>query len=84
MENYEKNAVVRNQETKQRAQRTLGDCWQWESNGQCSRGDNSSFRHDVNKRKKLTQPNTPPNSSTRQTARNASRTPKSQRKESQR
>ena len=38
--NYEKNAVVKNQGTKQRVQRILGDCWQWESNGQCSRGDN--------------------------------------------
>ena len=38
--------------TKQRGQRILGDCWQWESNGQCSRGDNCSFRHDINKRAK--------------------------------
>ena len=27
----------------QRAQRILGDCWQLESNGQCSRGDNLQF-----------------------------------------
>ena len=33
--NYEKNAVVKNQGTKQRVQRILGDCWQWETNGQC-------------------------------------------------
>ena len=26
--NYEKNAVVKNQGTKQRGQRILGDCWQ--------------------------------------------------------
>ena len=32
--NYERNAVVKNPGTKQRAQRVLGDCWQWESNGQ--------------------------------------------------
>ena len=51
--NYERNAVVKNQGTKQRVQRILGDCWQWESNGQCSRGDNCSFGHDVNKRGKL-------------------------------
>ena len=43
--NFEKNAVVKNQGTKQRVQRILGDCWQWETNGQCSRGDNCSFRH---------------------------------------
>ena len=38
--NSERNAVVKNQGTKQRGQRILGDCWQWESNGQCYRGDN--------------------------------------------
>ena len=72
--NYETNAVVKNQETKQRAQRTLGDCWQWKANGQCSEGDNCSFRHDMNKRAKPTQPNPSPRSSTRQTVKNASRT----------
>ena len=46
--NYEKNAAVKNQRVKQRVQRSLGDCWQWEANGQCSKGDNCSFRHDVN------------------------------------
>ena len=34
--------------------------------GQCSKGDNCSFRHDVNKRAKTTQPNPSPSSSTRQ------------------
>ena len=29
--NYERNAVVKNQGTKQHEQRTLGDCWQWKS-----------------------------------------------------
>ena len=72
--NYEKNAVVENQGTKQREQRTLGDCWQWKANGQCSKGDNCSFRHDMNKRAKSTQPNPSPRSSTRQNERNASRT----------
>ena len=51
--NYERNAVVKNQGTKQRVQRILRDCWQWEANGQCSQGDNCSFRHDINKRGKL-------------------------------
>ena len=51
--NFEKNAVVKNQGTKQRVQRSLGDCWQWKANGQCSKGDNCSFRHDVNKRGKI-------------------------------
>ena len=35
--NFEKNAVVKNQGTKQRVQRILGDCWQWETNGLISR-----------------------------------------------
>ena len=64
--NFEKNAVVKNQGTKQRVQRILGDCWQWEANGQCSGGDNCSFRHDMNKRAKTTQPNSSPRSSTQQ------------------
>ena len=45
--NFEKNAVVKNQGTKQRVQRILGDCWQWETNGQCVKGSNCSFRHDM-------------------------------------
>ena len=55
-------------------QRTLGDCWQWKANGQCSKGDNCSFRHDINMRAKTTQPNPSPSSSTRQNEGNASRT----------
>ena len=50
--NFEKNAVVKNQGTKQRVQRILGDCWQWETNGQCVKGNNCSSRHDMNKRGK--------------------------------
>ena len=71
---YEKNAVVKNQGTKQRAQRTLGDCWQLKANGQCSKGDNCSFRHDINRRAKLTQPNPSPSSFMQQNERKASRT----------
>ena len=44
--NYESNAVVKNQGSKQRVQRILGDCWQWKANGQCVKGDNCSFRHE--------------------------------------
>ena len=72
--NYERNAGVKNQGTKQRGQRTLGDCWQWKANGQCSKGDNCSFRHDINKRPKTTQPNPSPSSFTQQSVRNAPRT----------
>ena len=52
--NYERNAVVKNQGTKQRVQKILGDCWQWEFNGQCVKGDNCSFRHEIDKREKMT------------------------------
>ena len=72
--NYEANAVVKNQGTKQREQRTQGECWQWKTNGQFSKGNNCSFRHDINKRAKTTQPNSFRSSSTRQNERNASRT----------
>ena len=72
--NYETNAVVKNQGTKQRVQRIRGDGWQWESNGQCSRGDNCSFRHNINKRGKMTQLNPLPNSFMQQNERKASRT----------
>ena len=71
--NYERNAVVKNQGTKQREQRSLGDCWQWTANGQCSKGDNCSFRHDMNKRAKMTQRNPSPNSFMQQSEKNASR-----------
>ena len=72
--NYEKNAVVKNQGTKQRGQRLLGDCWQWEANGQCVKGDNCSFRHDVNERGKITPSNPSPNSFMQRNERKASRT----------
>ena len=71
---HETNAVVKNQGTKQRGQRILGDCWQWKAKGQCSKGDNCSFRHDLNKRAKSTQPKPSQRSSTRQSVRNALRT----------
>ena len=70
--NFEKNAVVKNQGTKQRAQRILGDCWQWETNGQCVKGDNCSFRHDINKRGKVTPSNPSPNSFMQQNERKPS------------
>ena len=72
--NYEKNAVVKNQGTKQRAQRILGDCRQWETNVQCVKGDNCSFRHDINKCGKVTPSNPSPNSLMQQNERKSSRT----------
>ena len=58
-------------EQKKREQRTLGDCWQCTANGQCSKGDNCSVRHDKDKRAKSTQPNLSPRSSRQQNVRNA-------------
>ena len=66
--------MVKNQGTKQWRQKTPGDCWQWEANGQCSEGDNCSFRQDINKHAKMTQPNPSPNSFMQRDERNASGT----------
>ena len=77
--NYEKNAVVKNQGTKQRVQRILGDCWQWETNGQCVKGDNCSSRQDINKRAKMTQPNPSLKSFMQQDEKKSVENPKSQR-----
>ena len=57
--NYERNAVVKNQGTKQRGQRILGDCLAMGS-------QRAVFRHDINERAKMTQPNPSPNSFMRQ------------------
>ena len=72
--NFEKNAVVKKQGTKQRVQRVLGDCWQWEANGQCVKGDNCSFRHDMDKRGKSSPSNPSQTSFMRQSERKPSRT----------
>ena len=64
----------KNQGTKQRVQRILGDCWQWETNGQCVKGDNCSSHHDMNKRGKSSPSNPSPNSFMLQNERKASRT----------
>ena len=70
-----KNSEARNgNHEKERRQRILGDSWQWETNGQCSKGDNCSFRHDINKRAKMTQPNPSPSSFMQHDERNASKT----------
>ena len=63
-----------NQRVKLRGQRTLGDCWQWKADGQCSKGDKCSFRQNFNKRAKLTLPNLSPSSFMWQNERKASRT----------
>ena len=72
--NYEKNAVVKNQGTKQRVHRILRYCWQRETNGQCVKADNCSFRHDISKRGKITPSNPSPNSFMQQNERKSLRT----------
>ena len=64
--NFETSAVIKNHWVKQREQRSPGNCWQWKANGQCPQGNNFSFRHDMNKLTKSTQPNPSPGSSTKQ------------------
>ena len=60
--NFETSAVVKNQ------REIVGN---GKADGQCSKGDSCSFRHDINKRAKTTQPNTSPGSSTQQSVKNA-------------
>ena len=66
--------MVKNQGTKQRVQRTLGDCWQWETNGQCVKGNKCSFRHDMDKRGKSSPSNPSQNSFMQQSEPKPSRT----------
>ena len=45
--NFEKNAVVKNPGREQAVQRILGDCWQWEANGQFAFPPAHRFRGEV-------------------------------------
>ena len=74
MEIMRRTPWSRIQGAKQRVQRILGDCWQWETNGQCVKGDNCSFRHGINKRGKVTPSNPSTNSFMQQNERKSSRT----------
>ena len=55
----ESNILVKNQRGRRRVHKGQGECWQWRSNGQCTKGDHCSFRHDRNKRAKATTQPTP-------------------------
>ena len=72
--NYERNAVVKNQGTKQRGQRILGDCWQWKANGSVLKETIAVSDTILLKRAKMTQPNPSPSSFMQQNERNASKT----------
>ena len=72
--NYERNAVVKNQGTKQRGQRTLGDCWQWKAKGGSVQKETIAVSVMILiSVQKLTQPNPSPSSFMQQNERNASR-----------
>ena len=55
----ESNILVNNQREQRRVHKGQRECWQWQANGQCSKGDKCSFRHDGNKRAKATTPPAP-------------------------
>ena len=57
----------------------LGDCFQWETNGQCVKGTNCSFRHDMDKRGKSSPSNPSQNSFMQQSERKPIEDPKWQR-----
>ena len=73
--NYERNAVVKNPGTKQRGTKNSWRLFAVESQRAVFLKETiCSFRHDMNKRAKPTQPNPSPRSSTRQSVKNALRT----------
>ena len=81
-ENYEKNAVVKNQGTQQRGQNS----WRLSAMGiqrAVFQRRQFSYRHDTIKRGKITRPNPSPNSFMQQDERKTSRTRSPQRKLSQ-
>ena len=50
----ESHMLVRNQREQHPFLERQGDCWLWKDIGQCSKGNNCSFRHDANERAKPT------------------------------
>ena len=61
--NYEKKkAVVKNQGSKQRGQRTLGDCWQWKPTGSVLKETIAGSATILRSVEKMTQSNPSPNS----------------------
>ena len=68
-EKVETGAVVKSQKKLCGFERGKGICFQWKAKGQCSRGDQCSFRHESDDREKPTPkaapPSEPPTSRTR-------------------
>ena len=46
----ETGAVIKNRKEKSGVERGKGTCYQWNEKGQCSQGDQCSFRHESNDR----------------------------------
>ena len=66
--------LVKNQREQRRVHKGQGECWQWNANGQSSKGDKCSFPHDEDKRAKFAPPPAPsPEPSTPQDVRNLAR-----------
>ena len=59
-ERIETGAVVTVRRGESDVERGNGICYQWNAEGQCSRGDSCSFRHDEDKRAKPTPTSAPP------------------------
>ena len=80
----ETGAVVKSRRGSGGIERGQGECYQWREKGQCSNGDQCSFRHERNDRAKPTPktapPSEPPTPKTR--GRSASRKKKRQRSQS--
>ena len=74
--NFEKNAVIKNQGTRDSVYKEFleKNCWQWEFNGHCVNGVNCSFRHDMDKRGKSSSSNRFQKSFMQQSERKPSRT----------
>ena len=70
---FEAVAVVTNRRGHRGVERGQGECCQWKAKGQCSGGDQCSFRHDGDERAKSTPKNAPSSEPPTQRGRDASR-----------
>ena len=72
-ERIETGAVVTSRKGLSGKERGKGTCYQWKAKGQCSRGDQCSFRHESNDRAKPTPKTAPPTEPPTPRGRSASR-----------
>ena len=81
-ERIETGAVVSSRRGPSGIERRKGVCCQWKEKGQCSRGDQCSFRHDGHERAKPTPKTAPPSEPPTPGGRSASRKKELERQES--